>query len=241
MPNLLKRSNFLLSVVLGFITWFVLVGIWTNSTAGGAIDRIIGGFFAPVFLLSEWIGGVVFPNHDDPHSNIRYLLPLIGALCQFVLISAISYVIVRFWRALRPEEIPVPSAELAGDEAGDDDCGDLDSEDEPVYIPPFKGHVTRFGPTIDYEKFKLRTWREFRKHNGRWPLFSIVFHYLAIAGMIVAMFTFFWMRDHRDWNYLPSFLVGGVEAVCFVVFYVVGQKMMWKLDSRFFGAAPGSF
>jgi hypothetical protein len=241
MPKWLSRSNFLLSVLLGIVTWFVLVGIWTNSAAGGVVDRAIGGFFAPIFRVSVWIGAIVFPNRDDPHSNIRYLLPLIGALCQFVLLTAIWYVSIRLWRALRPEEIPVPSTELAGNEAGDDDRGDLDSEDEPVYIAPIKEHVTRFGSTIDYEKFKLRTWREFRKHNGRWPVFSILFHLSAIAGMLVAMITFFWMKDHRNWDDLQSLVVGAIAAVCNVVFVVIGQKIVWKLDWRVFGAERHSY
>jgi hypothetical protein len=119
-------------------------------------------------------------------------------------------VLIRAKRALQPEQ-PLSQTDVSSNEnpstrSKDDD---FDGENEPVYVPTRTTYVTRFGPTIDYERFKLRAWREFRDHTGRWPLFSIVFHYGALAGMIITMRFFFWLKDARDWEDGHAWLIGG--------------------------------
>ena len=73
MPNWLKRSTLLLSVILGFFTWFALVLIWTYSAPGGLADRVISAFLGPVFRACVRIGSLVLPDYQAPHSTGWYL------------------------------------------------------------------------------------------------------------------------------------------------------------------------
>jgi hypothetical protein len=177
------------------------------------------------------IGALIFPNYAAPHSNGIYLVPLFAALAHFVALTVFWYACVRVVRALRPEWAPAlqDPAEVQDEQ---DEWGDSGSEEEPIYIPPGKTYATNLGSTIDYEKFKLRNWKLFRKHRGQWPLFSIVFHYLSLAGMLANTIAFFWARDQNDWSTSRSWLVGGVLVVVWGGFFVGGQKLMWKLDWR---------
>lgn len=95
----------------------------------------------------------------------------------------------------------------------------MDSEEEPVYVPPVKSRVTKVGPTIDYEKFK-----------------SMVFHYLAIAGMLASMIGSFLLDEGPSRLGRPSlpsrwrnrdYLLG---CLC-----CCGSENDVKLDSRMFG------
>jgi hypothetical protein len=159
-------------------------------------------------------------------------LPLFATLGNFVALTLFWYVCVRAARALRPEWAPVP--ESPAEESKKEDGFDLgDSDHEPEYVP--SGNVyagDKITPTIDYEKFKWRNWKLFKKHRGRWPLFSILFHYLSLAGMLVNLIAFFNARDQYDWSTSKSWLVGGVLAIAWCGFFVCGQKLMWRLDWR---------
>lgn len=187
MPNWLKHPTLLLSVILGFFTWFALVLIWTYSAPGGLPDRVISAFLGPVFRACVRIGSLVLPDYQAPHSTGWYLAPLFATLGQVGALTFTWYLCIRIKRVLQPEQLPLPPADLGNNKESEEEWVDLDGEEEPVYVPPMKSHVTKFGPTIDYEKFKFRTSKVFRKHNGHWPIFSMVFHYLAIAGMLASM------------------------------------------------------
>ena len=234
MPNWRKWSSFRLSVTLGFISWIALGLLSANSTPNGAVDKAIGTLFVPVTRATYRLAALVFPGSDIPHSTGWYLLPLIALLGNLVVLTVLWYLCVRAVRALRPEWAPVPSDPVIPQD-GENDWGESESEEEPVYIPPDKTYATRFGSTIDYEKFKLRNWKQFRKHRGHWPLFSILFHYLSLVGMLVNVIAFFKMRDQNDWSTSKSWLIGGVLAIAWCGFFVCGQKLMWKLDWRLSG------
>lgn len=235
----LKRSSSLLSMVLGFVSWFALIPVWTHSAQGGLLDRATSGFFAPASWFADRIGGLFFPDYLVPHSTGWYLIPLFGTVGQIGLLTIAWYVCIRMKRAGEPEQVSSMPVIIGSETEGNEEVS-LDTEDEPVYMPPKKTYLTRAGPTIDYERFKLRTWREFHKHTGHWPLFSIVFHYSALAGMPVATFIFLWMKEHRDWVDEHSLLLGGLGLVFFAVFMIAGQKIMWKLDWKVFAVTRSS-
>jgi hypothetical protein len=239
--GLLKRSSLLLSALLGFVSWFVLIPVWTHSSQGGLIDRAIGALLAPASWLADRVGRVFFPDYLVPHSTAWYLIPLFGTVGQIGLLTIAWYVCIRIKRAVEPEQVSATPGIIAidGGREGNEELS-VDAEDEPVYTPPAKTYLTKAGPTIDYERFKLRTWREFHKRTGHWPLFSIVFHYSAFAGMLVAVIVFLWLKDHCDWVDEHSLLLGGFGLIFFSVFMVAGQKIMWRLDWKVFGTTRSS-
>ena len=230
MLNWRNWSSFRLSITVGFVSWIALGYAWAKSAPDSAVGLTIGSFFKPIMHASYRLAASVFPGSYDPHSTGSYLLPLFGSLGNFVVLTVFWYVCVRIARALRPEWASLAQSPVV--DKDDEARGDLDSEDEPVYIPPAKTYATKFGSTIDYERFKLRTYREFRKRTGHWPLLSIAFHYLSLVGMCVNAFMFFKVRDVNDWSASKSWLVGGVLAIAWCGLFVGGQKLMWRLDWR---------
>jgi len=232
MPNWRNWSSFRLSITAGFVSWLALSYAWAKSTPNGAVDRTVGAVFSAVMAAGYRVFEIVFPSWASPHSGLVYLATLFASLCNFLVLTAAWYVCVRTKRALRPELAPV--AQALTDSKDYEAWGNLDTEDEPAYIPPVKTYAKRFGSTIDYERFKLRTYREFRKKTEHWPLFSIAFHYLSLVGMFVNAFIFFKVRDANDWSDSKSWLVGGVITIAWGGLFVAGQKAMWKLDWRMF-------
>jgi hypothetical protein len=238
MPKWRNWSSFRLSITLGFVSWLALSYAWAKSTPNGAVDRVIGGLFAPVMRAGYRVFGIMFPDWTSPHSGLVYLATLFAALSNFLVITAIWYVAVRGARALRPEWAPLPADPSAGPKEDDFDL--CDGDHEPEYVPSESVHAgDKVAPTIDYEKFKWRTWKLFRKHQGHWPLFSIVFHYASLAGMFVNAIAFFKVRDANDWSASKSWIVGGVLAIAWSGFFVAGQKLMWKLDWKGFDRHQG--
>jgi hypothetical protein len=220
----LKRRSLLLSMALGFVSWIVLIPVWTHSVKGGLLDRAIKGLFAPTYWLADRIGALFFPDYLVPHSTGWYLVPLFATAGEIGLLTTAWYICIRIKRMVESEQIPAVSQDIDGDrEPEQDEEVRLDGEDEPVYVQPAKTYSTNFGSTIDHERFKLRTWKEFRKHTGHWPLFSIAFHYSALGGMLIGVLIFLWMKDHRDWVDDHSFLIGGFGLVFFVVFMEHGN------------------
>jgi hypothetical protein len=96
--GLLKRSNLLLSIVLGFVSWFVLILVWTHSAQGGPVDRAISTFLAPASWLAQRIGGLFFPDYLVPHSTGWHLVPLFDTVGRIVLLTITWYVCIRIKR-----------------------------------------------------------------------------------------------------------------------------------------------
>jgi hypothetical protein len=231
MPKWRNWSSFRLSITLGFVSWLALGYVWAKSAPDSAVGLTISSLFEPVMHASYRLAASVFPGSYVPHSTGWYLLPLFASLGNFVVLTVFWYVCVRTARALRPEWAFVPAAPAANPKADDFDL--CDSDHEPEYVPSESVHAgDKVIPTIDYEKFKWRTWKLFRQHRGQWPLFSIVFHYFSLAGMLANAFAFFKVRDQNDWSTSKSWLVGGVLAIAWCGLFVGGQKLMWRLDWR---------
>jgi hypothetical protein len=238
LPNWLKHSSFGLSIVLGVVSWFVIVPIWSHSPQGGFVDTKIGGLFRPADRVGHFIGVSIFSDSSVRGTTGWYLVPLFGAVAEIVMLALIWYVLIRATRAFQSEQRLLQSSVEVGEEkplqrSGDDN---FDGENEPEYVSTKTSYVTKLGPTIDYERFKLRAWREFRDHTGHWPLFSIFFHYGALAGMMVATGVFFWLKNAHDWEDAHAWLIGLTSAVLYVFVFVVGERTMRKLDWKVFGA-----
>ena len=216
------------SITLGFAAWLALGLAWTHSSPGGTVDKTLASLLVPGLRAGYWIAKVLLPG-----GGRVYLASLIASLTNLVLFTVVFYLVVRTARVLRPEWEPSPKEVVAG-QSDDDEWNGSDSEEEPVYVAPVKTYATKFGSTIDYEKFKFRTWKLFRKHEGRWPLFSMLFHYVSLVAMLANAFEFFKVRDQNDWSTSKSWIVGGIIALAWCVLYVVGQKTMWRLDCRVF-------
>jgi hypothetical protein len=231
MPNWRNWSSFRLSITAGFVSWLALSYAWAKSTPNGAIDRTVGALFSAVMGAGYRVFEIVFPNWARPHSGLVYLATLFASLCNFLVLTAAWYICVRTARALRPEWAFVPAAPTA--DSKEDDFELCDSDHEPEYVPSKSVHAgDNVTPTVDYEKFKWRNWKLFRKHRGRWPIFSIVFHYFSLVGMLANAIAFFKIRDQNDWSTPKSWLVGGIIAISWCGFFVGGQKLMWRLDWR---------
>ena len=136
MPNWRNWSSFRLSITLGFVSWLALGYVWANSAPDGAVGLTIGSLFEPVMHASYRLAASVFPGSHVPHSTGWYLLLLFASFGNVVVLTVFWYVCVRTARALRPELAPV--AQAPSDTNDDEAWGDLDTEDEPAYIPPRK-------------------------------------------------------------------------------------------------------
>jgi hypothetical protein len=83
---------------------------------------------------------------------------------------------------------------------------------------------------FDYIRHKYRVWKAFRDHTGRWPVFSIWFHFLSWLAVVgFTPFAFVWV-DERTWQRSWSIfaVVGGNLVVLGA--RELGARLMRKLD-----------
>jgi hypothetical protein len=238
LPTWLKRSPLGLSVFCGIISWTGLAIVWTHVADGGSLQRTIDVVYLPAYRAGRSVGGLVFGN-ASPHTTGWYLLPLFGAAGQLVFLIIVWYFGIRLYRVFNPltAEEPVVPQRVHGRTP---QMARSQWENEPDYVPKSYFGLGRLGGifgAIDYERFKLRTWRQFREVTGSWPLLSICFHYSALVGAVVGAVVFFWLRDERQWTDGRSFAIGVPVAIVYVVFVVMGDKLARKADWRLFGSS----
>ncbi len=98
----LKRRALGLAFLLAIPSWFVLVGIWIHSATGGITNRILGTLLTPESRVGHIVGQFIFPDYATRGSTGWYVVPLFGAMGQFVLLMALWYVGIRLVRRLHP-------------------------------------------------------------------------------------------------------------------------------------------
>src|SRR5689334_10417234 len=92
-----------------------------------------------------------------------------------------------------------------------------------------------FSYLLNYERFKLRVWREFRDNTGHWPVLSICFHYGGLVGMCVCVALFVWIPSKNHWGRGRTAAIGILGLLVYSVMMVVGESIMRKLDWRLYG------
>ena len=242
LPKWLKRSSLALSLLLGAATWFVLTGVWLRAIKGGFIDTTVGALYEPAYNAGRYVGALIFPDYAVRGTTGWYLIPLFGAAGEFVLLTAIWYFCIRLTRVFQPQEPePLPGVDKQSLKIPLRRADSFDGAHEPDYTPTWRssylpGLDSLLG-TIDYERFKLRTWREFRDHTGRWPVLSICFHYATLIGTVVGVIVFLWIRDKQQWDNARSFAIGIPLGIFDLIVVVFGNNLVRRLDWRLFGCA----
>lgn len=100
--------------------------------------------------------------------------------------------------------------------------------EEPEFSSPYASRDIRtFFASI---RHKYRVWKSFRDHTGRWPIFSIWFHFLSwIAVLGLALAGLIWLGEHRR----QSGWAIATEIGCFLALLGardLGARLMRKLD-----------
>lgn len=237
-PVWLKRSTTVLSVLLGFATWLLVVPAWTLSSRNGPADRIISALFAPGYRLGRFIGQRVFPDYLTHGTNGWYLVPLLSAGGEILSLALLYFIGISSWKKFQPADAtpshaPQPRRHPLPDKH-------FDGSAEADYIPSFEGGTSPDGlalarQTLGYERFKLANWRRFHEHTGRWPVLSMLFHYTCIAVLLAGMAVFFWIGNDREWSTLHWFVVGASAGVLFITVFFAGEWATRQLDWKLFG------
>jgi hypothetical protein len=227
-----------MSIVLGAVSWVVLGVVWTHSQPGGVVYRTIWSSFEPGFAAGSYVGSFFFPNHAIHGTAGSYMVPLFGGFGELLLLVIVWYFCLRIKRAFEPEE--VDSLQTSDDQSIHARRNrrristHFDGEHEPAYQPT-KFYWSKFFYFINYERFKVRVWREFRDNTGHWPWLSICFHYAGLVGMSVCLAMFFSVSDRNGWGGGRFWAVFVSGCVVYGVLVTVGESLMRKLDWRLHG------
>ena len=111
--------------------------------------------------------------------------------------------------------------------------------EEPKFYSPYGSRDIR--KAFAYIRYKYRVWKAFHDHTGRWPVFSICFHFvswIALFGCVLAGFA--WVEERKwkgGWDVVA--VVGGVLVALSA--RELGARLMRKLDWKRCGnGAPSS-
>jgi hypothetical protein len=215
----------------GVILWIALGVVSTHAHEGEWAGQILDAIYLPVFRYGCAAGRLVFRD-AAPHSTGWYLIPLFGAAAQLVLLIVDCYIGIRVYRMSNP--MPVQRDVLHTQKRGTTSkTTRLQWEQEPGYTPSNssgKGVLS----TIDFERFKWRTWRRFRDSTGHWPVVTISFHYLALIALLLAIVYFFLLKDQRDWSAGYSIFVAIIGGLAYGVVLIVGERLTRRLDWKLF-------
>ncbi len=84
--------------------------------------------------------------------------------------------------------------------------------------------------SLDYERFKIEVWRQFHAETGRWPLLSILFHYIMLIALLGGMGVLIYLSHSRNWDSLNTIVVGATSFVVLAVTWIVGEKAIYKFE-----------
>ena len=106
--------------------------------------------------------------------------------------------------------------------------------EEPEFYSPYGNRDIR--NTFAYTRHKYRVWKAFRDHTGRWPIFSIWFHFLSwIAVFVIVIAGFVWLAN-RGWKGGWSTVAVIGCALALIGARDLGARLMRKLDWKRCGA-----
>jgi hypothetical protein len=97
----LGKRNWGLSFLLAFASFFALIGMgekWPGS-------RIDGWFEGPVFRAGVYVGVIVFPNYAIRGTTGFYLVPLFGAVADFLILMVFWFIVAAGVRRLRGKKL----------------------------------------------------------------------------------------------------------------------------------------
>ena len=101
---------------------------------------------------------------------------------------------------------------------------------ENRYLPWRYGNLIS---TIESERFKLRTWREFQEHTGHWPLLSIFFHFVLWLSLIAGILIF--CRMSAGWGGLKFWGAAIIGIILWIAAAQLSSSIMRKIDWKLFG------
>jgi len=87
---------------------------------------------------------------------------------------------------------------------------------------------------VEHERFKVRTWRDFRAHTGHWPLLSISFHFLLWLSLIAGILIFFRLTERTGWSGLNFWGAFSIGVVLWIVASQLGSAVIRKMDWKLF-------
>jgi hypothetical protein len=88
--------------------------------------------------------------------------------------------------------------------------------------------------TVEHERFKVRTWLDFRKHTGHWPILSISFHFLLWLSLIAAIPIFFRISERTGWSSLKFWGAFSIGVALWIAVSQLGSAVIRKLDWKLF-------
>ncbi|HYG98175.1 MAG TPA: hypothetical protein VD837_03525 [Terriglobales bacterium] len=108
--------------------------------------------------------------------------------------------------------------------------------EEPEFYSPYSGRDIR--NTFAYIRHKYRVWKAFRDHTGRWPVYSIWFHFLSwIVFVALVAAVFVWVEAH-SWGDGWSFVAIAICILSLLGARSLGARLMRKLDWKRCGTYP---
>lgn len=96
----LKKTDWGLSFLLAFASFWVVVGI-SAQRPGGQLDALFEG---PIFNAGVYVGTIIFPNYAKRGTNGFYLVPLFGAVADFLVLMAFWFIVIRVVHRLGAEK-----------------------------------------------------------------------------------------------------------------------------------------
>ena len=131
---------------------------------------------------------------------------------------------------------PVQRRSTATRSRGGSNSGGFDGANEPTFEPKLpEWKAGKLISALEFERFKLRTWRSFREHTSHWPILSICFHYASYAAMVAGLALFFQLATKRGWSGFESSVRFGLGLLFWFVADELGTRAARKMDWKLFG------
>jgi hypothetical protein len=86
------------------------------------------------------------------------------------------------------------------------------------------------------EREYWRHWRKVKRQTGRWPVWSVLFHIVVTAALMVNFWLFFSWRDSQDWSVSRQWLVGLGFAVMWVIVIYCGRELIRRYEANLYDA-----
>jgi hypothetical protein len=96
----LGKRTWGLSFLLAFVSFWTIVGIGAQQPTG----RLNAFFEGRVFQLGVQFGAIIFPDYTTRGTNGSYLVPLLGAAMDFLVLMAFWFIVPSVVRRLRSEK-----------------------------------------------------------------------------------------------------------------------------------------
>jgi hypothetical protein len=84
--------------------------------------------------------------------------------------------------------------------------------------------------SLDFERHRIAEWREFHSATGRWPVVSILFHYIVLVALLTTVFAVCYLLDRDIWGWSKALMVGGSSLVVLALLWVGGEEAIYKFE-----------